>query len=192
MNQNLRVRLRGEAVAAKRQALAQIAIVVQLAVEDDRDVLGFVPEGLVAAGQIDNAQPAHPQCETRRARIAGKKPSSSGPRWPIAAVIARTRDSASVLREAKATPHMPHTLLFDLRGGEEGGARTDSVLPQMEARDSQTAVRIPGKQDPQQQKAQCRRSGERQIEERFAFQQQAPVGRFIPARIDGVKNPTQT
>src|SRR6267143_5840245 len=120
-----------------------------------------------------------------------RNPSSSGPRWPIAAVIARTRDSASVLREAKATPHMPHTLLFDLRGGEEGGARTDSVLPQMEARDSQTAVRIPGKQDPQQQKAQCRRSGEHQIEERFTLQEQAPIHRFIPSRVNAVQQAPQ-
>src|SRR6267378_1981444 len=51
-----------------------------------------------------------------------RKPSSSGPRWRSAAVIARTRDSASALREANATPHMPHTLLFDLRRGEEDGA----------------------------------------------------------------------
>src|ERR1700682_1347546 len=45
MNQNLRVRLGGEAVTAERQALAQVAIVVQLAVEDDGDVLGFVLGG---------------------------------------------------------------------------------------------------------------------------------------------------
>src|SRR5437660_9265176 len=74
MNQNLRVRLCGEVVTAERQLLAQVAIVVQLTVEDDRDILGFVPGGLVAAGQIDDAQPAHPQCKSRRPRIAGKKP----------------------------------------------------------------------------------------------------------------------
>jgi len=39
------------------------------------------------------------------------------------------RDSASVLREAKATPQIPHTLLFDLRRREEGGAGTDGMLP---------------------------------------------------------------
>src|SRR5712692_3596927 len=94
-----------------------------------------------------------------------RKPSSSGPRWSIAAVIARTRDSASALREANATPHIPHTLLFDLRRGEEGGAGADSVLPQTEARNSQTAIRIPGKDNPQQQEEQCRRSGEYEIEE---------------------------
>ena len=73
MNENFRVRLGGQAVTAERQALAQVAIVVQLTVENDRDVLGFVPGGLVAASQIDDAQPAHPQCESRRPRIAGKK-----------------------------------------------------------------------------------------------------------------------
>src|SRR5712664_3645426 len=73
MNENFRVRLRDEAVTAERQALAQVAIVVQLAVEDDRDVLGFVPGGLVTAGQINDAQPAHPQCKSWRPRITGKK-----------------------------------------------------------------------------------------------------------------------
>src|SRR5438034_1281418 len=37
------------------------------------------------------------------------------------------RDSASALREAKATPQIPHTLLFDLRRREEGGAGTDGL-----------------------------------------------------------------
>src|SRR5258708_7814788 len=120
-----------------------------------------------------------------------RKPSSSGPRCSIAAVITRTRDSASALREAKATPQMPHTLLFDLRGREEGGARTDGVLPEMESRDSQTAVCIPGKQDPQQQEAQRRRSGEHQIEERFTLQEQAPVHRFIPSWVNAVQQAPQ-
>ena len=50
MNEYLRVRLRGEAMTKKRQTLSQVAIVIQLAVEDDCDVLGLVPDGLVAAG----------------------------------------------------------------------------------------------------------------------------------------------
>ena len=73
VNQNLGVRLRGKAVTTERQPLAQVAIVVQLTVEDDRYILGFVPGGLVAAGQVDDAQPAHPQRESGRARVAGKK-----------------------------------------------------------------------------------------------------------------------
>ena len=82
MNQNLRVRLRGEAVAAERQALAEVAIVVHLAVEDDRDVLGFVPDGLVAARHIDNAQSAHPQRESRGARISGQEALVIRPAMP--------------------------------------------------------------------------------------------------------------
>src|SRR5258708_19527679 len=120
-----------------------------------------------------------------------RNPSSSGPRCSIDVDSARTRDSASALREAKATPHMPHTLLFDLRRGEEGGAGTDGIRPQTKARDSQTAVRIPGKQDPQQQKENCRRRGEHEVEERFAFQEQAPVHRFIPSRVNAVQEAPQ-
>src|SRR5256886_12998978 len=120
-----------------------------------------------------------------------RKPSSSGPRWLIAAVIARTRDSASALREANATPHIPHTLLFDLRRGEEGRAGTDRVFPQMEAWDSQTAVRVPGKHGAQQQEEQCRRSGKHEIEKRFALQKQAPVDHFVPARVNPVQQAPQ-
>src|ERR1700751_1397894 len=114
---------------------------------------------------------ASPGARASRAR----NPSSSGPRWRIAAVIARTRASASAWRAAKATPHRPHTLLFDPRRGEEGGAGTDGILSQMEARDSQSAVRIPGKRGPQQQEEQCRPGGEYEIEKGFALQKQAPV-----------------
>src|SRR5882762_4308439 len=113
-----------------------------------------------------------------------RKPSSSGPRWRIAAVMARTRDSASAVREANARPHIPHTLLFDFRRREEGGARTDGVFPQMEARDSQTVVRVPGQRGSRQQEKHRPRGGEHQIEERFALQQQAPVDRFFPARVN--------
>ena len=73
VNQNLRVRLRGKPMAAERKPLAQFAIVVQLAVEEDGDVLGFVPNGLVAARKIDDAQTAHAEREPRRARIACEK-----------------------------------------------------------------------------------------------------------------------
>src|SRR5213080_2675037 len=115
-----------------------------------------------------------------------RKPSSSGPRWRIAAVMARTRDSASLVREANATPHIPHTLLFDFRRREEGGTRTDGVLSQMEARDSQAVVRIPGEPGSQEQEEHRRHGGEHQIEKRFALQQQAPIDRFLPARVDPI------
>jgi hypothetical protein len=72
-----------------------------------------------------------------------RNPSSSGPRWCIAAAMARTRDSASLLPEAKATPQIPHTLLFDLRSRKESHASAQGVFAQVEARNSQTAVGVP-------------------------------------------------
>src|SRR5207253_11291514 len=72
-----------------------------------------------------------------------RKPSSAGPRWRIAAVLARTRDSASRVREANAPRHIPLTLLFDFRGREEGGAGTDRLPPATEPRGPQAVVRLP-------------------------------------------------
>src|SRR5437016_7418994 len=102
-----------------------------------------------------------------------RKPSSSGPRWRIAAVMARTRDSASPVREANATPHIPHTLLFDFRRREEGGARADGVLSQMEARDSQAVVRIPGEPGSQEQEEHRRHGGEHQRSEEHTSELQS-------------------
>ena len=60
-------------MAAERKPLAQFAIVIQLAVEEDGNVLGFVPNGLVAARKIDDAQTAHAEREPWRACIACEK-----------------------------------------------------------------------------------------------------------------------
>src|SRR6202049_1322871 len=81
-----------------------------------------------------------------------RKPSSSGPRCCKAAAIARTRDSASAVRLANGTPQMPHTLLFDLRGAEERGARAKEVLAEVESRNPQAVVRVPAEQLPEHQK----------------------------------------
>src|SRR5271155_1049537 len=72
-----------------------------------------------------------------------KKPSSSGPRRRIAAVMALTRDSASAVRAAKATPQMPHTLAFDLRSRKENRRGANEVLAEVEARNLQALVGIP-------------------------------------------------
>src|SRR5882724_10553784 len=100
-----------------------------------------------------------------------RNPSSSGPRWRIAAVIARTRASASPLREANATPQIPHTLLFNLRRGEEGGTGTDGMLSQMKTWNSQTAVRVPGQYRPYKQEEQRRHAADHQIEKRFSLEE---------------------
>src|SRR5271163_3281204 len=83
-----------------------------------------------------------------------KKPSASGPRRCMAAVIALTRDSASAVRAAKATPQMPHTLAFDLRSRKENRRGADEVLAEVEARNLQALVGIPAEICAQQKQKQ--------------------------------------
>ena len=72
----------------------------------------------------------------------------------MAAVMALTRDSASAVRAAKATPQMPHTLAFDLRSRKENGRGADEVFAEVEARNLQALVRVPAEIRAQQQKKQ--------------------------------------
>src|SRR5208337_3106186 len=72
VNENLRVRLRREMMPGEEEAFSQFAVVVQLAVEDDGYVGGFVPDGLVTTGNVDDAKAAHAQGEARSARVADK------------------------------------------------------------------------------------------------------------------------
>src|ERR1019366_579410 len=46
---------------ASFECSAQLTEVVNLAVENDRDVACFVEYGLVAAGKVNNAEAAHPE-----------------------------------------------------------------------------------------------------------------------------------
>jgi hypothetical protein len=63
------VGLRGEAVAAQLQRVAELAVVVKFTIEDYGDVAFFVPDGLMAAGQIDDAEAAHSESEAGSARF---------------------------------------------------------------------------------------------------------------------------
>src|SRR5579862_6387497 len=108
-----------------------------------------------------------------------RNPSSPGPRWRIAAAMARTRDSASLLPEAKATPQIPHTLLFDPWSRKEGRPGAQSVLAQVEAGNSQTAIGIPCQHCAQQQEEEHRRHTQHQIKKGFAFKEQAPIDGFF-------------
>src|ERR1700730_14400590 len=116
-----------------------------------------------------------------------RKPSSSGPRCCIAAAIVRTRDSASAVRLANATPQIPHTLLFDLRRAEEGGTRPKEVLAQVESWNLQLVIRIPGQQRAQPKEKEGHRRGGNQGEEGFPFEQETPVQGFLPVRTYGVE-----
>ena len=61
MHDHFRVALRLEHVAKRLQLGAQLAVVVDLAVEDDTDRAVLVEDRLVPAGQVDDRQPPHPE-----------------------------------------------------------------------------------------------------------------------------------
>jgi hypothetical protein len=62
VDDHLAVRARGEAVAARLQARAQLLVVVDLAVGDDRDRAVLGAQRLVAAGDVDDRQPPMHEC----------------------------------------------------------------------------------------------------------------------------------
>ena len=59
MNDDFGVRVRAKHMAAPFENAAQFLVIVNLAVEDDRDVACFVEYGLAPAGKINNTQAAH-------------------------------------------------------------------------------------------------------------------------------------
>jgi hypothetical protein len=88
----------------------------------------------------------------------------------MAAAMARTRVSASAVREANATPQMPHTALLDLRCGKESGASPRNMLEEMKAQDSQLVIRVPGEKNTPQEKKDRHCSGNYQDKKRFTLQ----------------------
>src|SRR5882672_2189646 len=58
MDDDFGVGMRAKRVAAPFERAAQLLVIVNLAVEDDRDVVCFVEEGLVAAGKVNDAEAA--------------------------------------------------------------------------------------------------------------------------------------
>lgn len=63
MNNHLRIAVGVEVVAAALQLLAQLRKVIDFAVEHDPHTTIFVVNGLAAAGEVDNAEPAHAQAD---------------------------------------------------------------------------------------------------------------------------------
>src|SRR5581483_7629216 len=61
MNDDFGVGVRGKAMAAGFQVRTKLLEIVDLAVVDDPNGFIFVEDGLVPAGQIDDAQTAHAQ-----------------------------------------------------------------------------------------------------------------------------------
>ncbi len=60
MGDDLGIAMRGEGVSAAAQLLAQLAVVVDLAIEDNCDGAVLVVNGLVAGLQVDDSQPLDP------------------------------------------------------------------------------------------------------------------------------------
>src|SRR5262245_21491193 len=115
------------------------------------------------------------------ARGSIRNPSPSGPLWRMAAAIARTRDSASLEVFRNATPQIPHTPLFYLRGCEKSRPSARHVRPQMEARNFQLAVGVPCQRLSEQEQNDRRYRCQNKDEEGFPLQQQAPVQVLLPA-----------
>ena len=164
------------------QRVAQIPVVIQLAVENYRDVASFIPNGLVAAGQVDNAQPPHPQSQSWRARFVHQKAFAIRPAMRHGRGHRTNARLRVLLLLAKATPQIPHTLLFDLRRGKKSSPGACHVKSKTKTRHIQTMIRIPGKQEAHEKQKQKTQRGDEQEKERFALQQQTPVEIFLPRR----------
>ena len=135
----------------RNQPLAQFAIVINFAVENDSDVFRFVPRGLMTAGQVDDAQAPHAERKSRCSRIVDEKSvfvrTAMAQRRIHGAHLSlgvRTR-----IRECGAAD-AAHAL-FDLRCGQKRRCCAQKMLAKMKAGNLQPVVRIPGENEPQHQ-----------------------------------------
>src|SRR5438874_7193920 len=58
----------------------------------------------------------------------------------------------------------------------------------MKARDPQPTVRVPREALPEQQQENEGHSRKHQVEKRFALEEQAPVHRLLPTRVEEIEN----
>ena len=94
------------------ELLAQLAEVVDLAVEDGDDVAGLVRDGLLAGLEVDHAQAA----VAEHAAADGVDAPSSGPRWTIAAFMRSTAAGSGPARRGARSPQIPHMHGQTVRG----------------------------------------------------------------------------
>ena len=98
-----------ERVAACGRGRADLVVVVELAVLGGQDRAVLVRERLVAAVDVDDAEPA----DAERVPGAISRPRSFGPRWTMASVIASRTSGGATSRGAPSsiwiTPQIPHT-----------------------------------------------------------------------------------
>ena len=84
VDHGLRVGAGGEPVPGRLQRGPQLAVVVDLAVDDRRDRAVLRVEGLVAAGHVDDGQPGvgeQDRAGARGAAVANSRPSSAPASW---------------------------------------------------------------------------------------------------------------
>ena len=109
VRQHLRVAVRREPVPAPRQVVLQPAVLVELAVLDDRTApsslcIGWSPRARSMIARRRAARPTGPETNT---------PSLSGPRCASARAMARTVRSSAAPPARASVPQMPHTAYAD-------------------------------------------------------------------------------
>jgi hypothetical protein len=110
VNDGLGVGVGVEAVTAGTQVVAQLAIVVDFAVEDDPDRAVFIANRLMTAREVDDAQPSHPQRDTivHEHTFIVRTPMPDDLAHSVHDRLARVRLIASVaieIRESRYTAH---------------------------------------------------------------------------------------
>ena len=99
---------RRQVMAPRQQLGPQLLVLEQLAVERHPDVAGLVGDRLSAAGEVDDREPPRPSATPGSMCTC----SSSGPRWAIAPVIARSRSAGNSRDPVKSNaPAIPHIVI---------------------------------------------------------------------------------
>src|SRR5262249_3270789 len=127
------------------QSLSHFAVVVKLPVHHNRHIVRLIPDRLVPASKINNAQPAHSKPEPGSARIIYKKTGIVRP-----AMAHRLGHSSHLRLRVRATrdecdaTNAAH-LLFDPRRFQKGVSSSCEMFAQVETRYLQSAIGKPGK-----------------------------------------------
>src|SRR5690606_17757081 len=127
-------------VAPPDQPVPELAVVVDLAVEDDRDGAVFVGDGLAAAAQVDDAEPPHAEADAVgreesvlvRAATRDRRGHPAGSRQWVRARhgAGRARVPGYPAHQAGATPD-PRESGVGPAGGAPGAKRAPCRIPRI-------------------------------------------------------------
>ena len=115
MREHLRVATAGERVAVAAESLAKVAVVVQLSVLDRRTVPLFVRERLVAALDVDDAEPPDAERDSRLLENAAVVRAAVRHRIGHVVEHAGVEDPARIAPDLNGTADSAHW--FDATGG---------------------------------------------------------------------------